>query len=351
MVFAAIAMFVFASQAAAHTDPGHHEPGHPGSCWDITKVAKDSHGAVITELTLSLGQTYTIYYEIVVTERDCLAHETPHEAVNVTDSYAGILATHLDHSQTFTYTRDVTAHSCEAFDVDNTAEVSNSVVLDSATVSIHVTVACDQGCTLTQGYWKTHADPSNAKKFDTTWNLLPGGLGPNTTFFLSGTTWINVFNTPPAGNFYYQLAHQYMAAVLNKLNGASSTAAVDAAITSATNFFNTYTPAAGGCAGEVVFGAGERSRLGRHARLVQRGRDWPGSLRRVVVRTDRERRGPCESGGLAHCGACPDRGTPSISERSMRGGSERSRRRGREDAPKWPSYTSSGRQSPSLQMT
>ncbi len=247
MVFAAMAMFAFASQAAAHTDPAHHGiVGHPGSCWDITKVAKDSTGAVITELTLSLGQTYTIYYEIVVTERDCAAGETPHESVDVKDSYAGTLAIHLDHSQTFRYTRDVTASTCEGFDVDNTAEVWNNVVLDSASVSIHVNVACDQGCTLTQGYWKTHADPSNTKKFDTTWNLLPGGLGPNTTFFLSGMTWIQVFNTPPAGNFYYQLAHQYMAAVLNKLNGASSTAAVDAAITSATNFFNTYTPAAAG---------------------------------------------------------------------------------------------------------
>ena len=34
-----------------------------------------------------------------------------------------------------------------------------------------------------------------------------------------------------------------MAAVLNKLNGASSTGSVDAAITSATGFFNALTPA------------------------------------------------------------------------------------------------------------
>lgn len=48
-----------------------------------------------------------------------------------------------------------------------------------------------------------------------------------------------MFWTPPAGgNVYYQLAHQYMAAVLNKLNGASSTTAVDAAIAAATTYFS-----------------------------------------------------------------------------------------------------------------
>jgi hypothetical protein len=46
------------------------------------------------------------------------------------------------------------------------------------------------------------------------------------------------WTSPSGGNVYYQLAHQYMAAVLNKLNGASSTAAVDAAIAAATTYFN-----------------------------------------------------------------------------------------------------------------
>lgn len=241
---AAMAMFVFASQAAAHDDPLHpDDPTHPGSCWDVTKVAKDSHGNVITSLTLSVGQTFTIFYEIVVTERDCLPHETPHDSIRVEDTFFDEpLAIHLDHSETFRYTRDITAHECGEFDVHNTATIFNDVEIDSSSVTVHVTVPCDHGCTLTQGYWKTHADPST-KKFDTTWNLLPGGLGPNTTFFLSGQTWIQVFNTSPSGNAYYQLAHQYMAAVLNMLNGASSTPAVDAAITSATTLFNTYTPA------------------------------------------------------------------------------------------------------------
>jgi hypothetical protein len=249
--FAALAAFG-AAPALAHDDPAHHgDPTHPGSCWDITKVATDSHGTPISELTLSLGQTYTIYYEITVTERDCLAHETPHESVDVKDTFGGVttvLAIHLDHSQTFNYTRDITAHSCDPFDVENTAEVWNSIVLDSASVTILVNVACDQGCTLTQGYWKTHSEFGPAP-YDNTWALLPNGA--STTFFLSGTSWFNVFWTAPAGNVYYQLAHQYMAAVLNKLNGASSTSAVDAAITAAEGFFNTYTPAQAGALGKT----------------------------------------------------------------------------------------------------
>ena len=73
----------------------------------------------------------------------------------------------------------------------------------------------ETGCTLTQGYWKTHAA---GKKFDAGWNLVGG---PDAAFFASGSTWIQIFNTPPkGGNAYLQLAHQYMAAKLNALNGA-----------------------------------------------------------------------------------------------------------------------------------
>lgn len=98
------------------------------------------------------------------------------------------------------------------------------------------------GCTLTQGFWKTHSEYGPAP-FDDTWNLLPGGLGADTPFLLSSQTWYEVFwANPRGGNAYYVLAHQYMAAVLNQLNGAGSTTAVDAALAWAEPFFNTSTP-------------------------------------------------------------------------------------------------------------
>ena len=98
-----------------------------------------------------------------------------------------------------------------------------------------------QGCTYTQGYWKTHSLAGPAP-YDPTWALLPGGLGSSTLFFGTGRTYLQIFNTPPAGNAYYQLAHQYMAAELNILGGADPTAAA-AAMASAKTLFQTYTPA------------------------------------------------------------------------------------------------------------
>lgn len=97
------------------------------------------------------------------------------------------------------------------------------------------------GCTYTLGYWKTHSKAGPAP-YDPTWALLPGGLEQNTIFFLSGQTWLQAFNTPPAGNAYYQLSQQYMAAKLNVLGGADPTAAASA-IAAAETLFSTYTPA------------------------------------------------------------------------------------------------------------
>jgi hypothetical protein len=100
------------------------------------------------------------------------------------------------------------------------------------------------GCTFTLGYWKTHnASFKGGAAPDPTWNLLPGGLAESTVFFLSGKTWFQTFNTAPAGNAYYVLSQQYMAARLNVLSGASVPAAVGTAIATSTLLFNTYTPA------------------------------------------------------------------------------------------------------------
>jgi len=128
--------------------------------------------------------------------------------------------------------------------VDNTASFitkdTGATGSDSWTVTVHVPCG---GCTLTPGYWKTHSTYGPARWPDDTWYLL-SALGPDTPFFLSGQTYYQVLWTPPSGgNAYYILAHAYIAAELNFLNGASSTPDVDAAFFAATSFFNTYTPA------------------------------------------------------------------------------------------------------------
>ena len=255
MALATAALGGTAPIAQGHEDPVVHP--HPTCTGSVDKTAslQSNPGVPITTLTLSLDQTVTVVYKIVVT-RDCQEGFDPgaHGAgADVVDSHAGTLATNLFHgsqnlrdSATFTYNRDIGAHGCGEFDVVNTVDVTSADAhhpLASDTHTIHVVVPCATGCTLTQGYWKTHSKYGPASKPDATWNLLPGGAGPDTVFFLSGASWYQVFWTAPAGNQYYNLAHQYMAARLNVLDGASVPASVAAAIASATTLFQTYTPA------------------------------------------------------------------------------------------------------------
>jgi len=101
---------------------------------------------------------------------------------------------------------------------------------------INVHVPCEEGCTLTQGYWKTHAGIRPARApYDDTWNLI-GAQGANTLFYLSGISYYDVLREPPRGNVYYILARQFIAARLNTLNGASTTPEADAALAEAELF-------------------------------------------------------------------------------------------------------------------
>lgn len=89
------------------------------------------------------------------------------------------------------------------------------------------------GCTLTQGYWKTHSSHGPATPPDAIWATVGG---PDATFYFSGKSWFDLFWTAPkGGNSYIQLAHQYMAAVLNVNNGALP---APAELALATAFFN-----------------------------------------------------------------------------------------------------------------
>lgn len=85
------------------------------------------------------------------------------------------------------------------------------------------------GCTRTQGYWKSK----------------PGVVWPApysrtlTLFFSTGLTWQQVLDTPPkGGNAYLILAHQYIAAVLNRGAGASAPSSLVTIINNATAWFS-----------------------------------------------------------------------------------------------------------------
>jgi hypothetical protein len=277
----ALGVFAFGGSMAGATDVHpSDETLHRACTWTVDKATHH------TTVTLSIDQQVAIGYTITVRATCTDSHHDPgsdgtdhhggthhaidgvieghngipdhivNECVVLDDTFAGgpqdleICLDDLVNGQTvINYQRTLGPYStCGDRTVSNTATLydHHGVALVWDTVNVHVRVPCATGCTLTQGYWKTHSEQGPAAKPDDAWNLVPlvypgapSGLAEDTPFYYSGQTWLEVFWTPPSGgNVYYQLAHQYMAAVLNRLNGASSTTAVNTALTNATTYFN-----------------------------------------------------------------------------------------------------------------
>lgn len=153
--------------------------------------------------------------------------------------------------KTFAYSRTIGPYSepgCDYY-VDNTASLVAGGQSLEDTVTVHICVPSEEvGCTLTQGYWRTHSAFGPAP-YDATWcaawadaNTCSDGREDD-PFFLSGQDYIHVLWTPPqGGNAYYTLAHQWIAAYLNGLTGASMPAEVEQAMADASALFGQYTP-------------------------------------------------------------------------------------------------------------
>ena len=124
-----------------------------------------------------------------------------------------------DAPKTFEYSLWVGPYdACGTYEFTNTASfvTNDNGNTGSDNWTVYVTVPC-AGCTLTQGYWKTHSSYGPAP-YDDTWDLRDGGDAP---FFGTGKSYYEILWTvPKGGNAYIILAHQYIAAELNKLNGA-----------------------------------------------------------------------------------------------------------------------------------
>jgi hypothetical protein len=120
------------------------------------------------------------------------------------------------------------------YDSNSATADGNNYIHGSVIVFYNSEIPQEEGCTLTQGYWKTHPDD---------W---PEGYDPSDAFFGSGMTWQQVLDTPPAGgNSYLILAHQYIAATLSAASGASVPDEVQDALDAAEAIFtaagaNTY---------------------------------------------------------------------------------------------------------------
>jgi hypothetical protein len=88
----------------------------------------------------------------------------------------------------------------------------------------------EYGCTLTQGYWKTHNIYAAQSKKQVDWPAMH----PDDQ--LCGMTLLDILDTPPQGDAWFILAHQYIAASLNVASGASTTDQVDQALADAEAF-------------------------------------------------------------------------------------------------------------------
>lgn len=162
------------------------------------------------------------------------------ECIDVDDDQFGPLGTACVSDplpKTFEYSLSVGPYAdCGDYEFTNVASFDpegGEPVSDSWTVDISVVCGDNgggEGCTLTQGYWKTHSEHGPAP-YDDNWENLADGA--DTAFFDSGMSYHDVLWTPPkGGNAYFTLAHQYIAAELNILNGADGediTSEMDAA--------------------------------------------------------------------------------------------------------------------------
>lgn len=104
------------------------------------------------------------------------------------------------------------------------------------------------GCTHTQGYWSNKPGVVWRAPYDR-----------NAPFYSSGLSWQKLFDTPPRGNAYIILAHQFMAAALTKSTVASMPAGVQSAYFSAAAWFASGvtlgTCPQGGCALQKAWSA------------------------------------------------------------------------------------------------
>jgi hypothetical protein len=197
------------------------------------------------------------------------------ECVNISDTYVSspvtgkICAGDPASAKHFTYNRPVVYAVCGPYTVENTASFTSTAgttgsssntatpLTGSDPVTISIDVRCPpQGCTLTQGYWKTHnVSFKGGAPPDDAWLNIGSGkevmgfftdgtppsatlTGPNPDTF----TWFSVFWTPPKGDAFYNLAHQWMAAVLNVKNGATPSQTVADAISGAEAYFHLNGP-------------------------------------------------------------------------------------------------------------
>ena len=138
-------------------------------------VAGFAHGCINGDCTAEVFSTSP-----TVDWSNAAVDNSTDECVSVNDTYAGNLGSVCagDSPETFTYSRTIGGYStCGDYRVDNTAAftANDSGATGSSSATVYVHVPCAGGCTLTIGYWKTHA--GFGPQADAVTPLLPTRLG------------------------------------------------------------------------------------------------------------------------------------------------------------------------------
>lgn len=174
--------------------------------------------------------------------------EVKDDCVEVTDTLVGGESVDLgmvcvqNLPEPITHTREFEGSFCGERDFTNVAEFETTDTgakgYDDAVVKIKVN--CADGCTRTQGYWKTHSKCGPVAQ-DPTWCSIGAAKCSKTDFYYSGLEWCKVLWEPVKGNAWFILAYQYIAAELNSFNVDVPTA-VESVLASARLFFKNCTP-------------------------------------------------------------------------------------------------------------
>jgi hypothetical protein len=226
------------------TDPCAPPPCERRFVWTIEKTADQN------EVTLSIGQQLQVNYAVAVDANSYYTCWPPEyrvdESVDVCDTNpgSGLLGTVYawDAPETLNYSILIGPYAeCGDYRIDNVATLTtcDTQTTSSSNWTVIVHVPCEGSCTLTPGYWKTHSKCGPAP-YDDTWEMVSPD-GEDSLFFDTGMTWYEVLWTEPeGGNAYYMLAHPYIAAVLNELNGASVPAEIETAMNEAELLLDEY---------------------------------------------------------------------------------------------------------------
>ncbi len=214
--------------------------------------------------SFSAHNTGTTTYDRCIDVRD--------DASPYNDQYLGTVCDD-EGTVTLPFEAEVGPFTCGAFSVTNTATYTglDTGATGSASFTANGNVLCNPGCTLSANYWRSHAH-LGWRSYNDTWDLI-GAQKENTTFFRSGDSYIISMYRLGLLNPYWTLARAYIAAKLNKLNGATMPTAVNNAFNEATSIFTTYTPS------QMLFNLSLRRQVVKVAATLRgynQGRSGPG---------------------------------------------------------------------------